>query len=263
MFKKLWRFLTKVEVIILINLILTILGLFQNFISQAYCVPSTWSAIVIGISLLLVIISPLKVIKETNLPIIGFLAGVSVFSFFYCIIFLEELNILAVPLMILGIGFIMLIPHFFAYQLIRHFLFKNPQKKVRVFFMVGFCACILVSISSGILYYKASNSIRKFAESGYTSLEKNYMTEKIIGMHFIYHTKICVYDGWRPPKHELFLVIGMWLNGRTDPLNVPLEKRLELYKEFFPKNKYKFDCSCAADGSWNYHNDELWENTKP
>ena len=70
---------------------------------------------------------------------------------------------------------------------------------------------------------------------------------KILGMHFIYHTRFCEFDGWRPPKHEPIMVIGMWLNNRLDPLEVDLKTRLELYKKFFPDKKYKFDCS---DGVW-------------
>ncbi len=259
MFKKIWSFITTVKVLISINLILAILGLFQNFITQAYCVPSLWAAIVIGISLLLVIVSPLKAIKDTKSPFIGFVAGVSVFSFFYCILFLEELSILAFPFILLGIGIIMLIPHFFAFQLIRYFLFKNTNRKIKLFFALGFSACILVSITAGVYYNIASKQINEFVESDYEVLEKNYMTEKILGMHFIYHTKICVYDGWRPPRHEPLLVLGMWLNGRKDPLYVPLKKRLELYKEFFPENQYRFDCSCAVNGSNGYHKDDLWE----
>jgi len=85
------------------------------------------------------------------------------------------------------------------------------------------------------------------------------MTEKILGMHFIYHTRFCEFDGWRPPKHEPILVIGMWLNGREEPLKVDLKKRIELYKKFFPDNKYKFECSCGYMYSENYHNDEIWK----
>lgn len=85
------------------------------------------------------------------------------------------------------------------------------------------------------------------------------MTEKILGMHFIYHTRYCEFDGWRPPKHEPIIVIGMWLNNRIDPLNVDLETRLKLYKTFFPDNKYKFDCSCGLQYSNNYHYDDLWK----
>ena len=86
------------------------------------------------------------------------------------------------------------------------------------------------------------------------------MTEKILGMHFIYHTRYCEFDGWRPPKHEPILIIGMWLNRRIDPLNVDLKTRLLLYKKFFPNNKYKFECSCAISHRQDYNNDNLWKN---
>ena len=85
------------------------------------------------------------------------------------------------------------------------------------------------------------------------------MTEKIIGMHFIYHTRFCEFDGWRPPIHEPILVIGMWLNNRYDPLNVDLKTRLDLYRKFFPENKFKFDCSCGIEYSEDYINDNLWK----
>ena len=75
--------------------------------------------------------------------------------------------------------------------------------------------------------------------------------------HFF--TRFCEFDGWRPPKHEPILVIGMWLNNRYDPLNVDLKTRLDLYRNFFPENKFKFDCSCGIEYSEDYINDNLWK----
>lgn len=97
-----------------------------------------------------------------------------------------------------------------------------------------------------------------FEKSNFKTLEKNFMTEKILGMHFIYHTRYCEFDGWRPPKHEPILVIGMWLNNRKDPLSLNLEKRLELYKKFFPNKTYKFECSCGYQYRADYHNSPFW-----
>jgi len=86
------------------------------------------------------------------------------------------------------------------------------------------------------------------------------MTEKIIGMHFIYHTRIeMIYDGWRPPKHEPILVIGMWLNHGVEQLKVNLKKRLTLYKKYFTEKQYKFNCSCGIMYSSDYHNDQIWK----
>lgn len=126
-------------------------------------------------------------------------------------------------------------------------------------FLAGFIVCIGISISAGYQYKQAIIDIEAFKESDHTELNKTFMTEKILGMHFIYHTRFCEYDGWRPPKHEPLLVLGMWLNGREDPLHVSLETRLGLYKQFFPNRPYKFDCSCAMEYSEVYYNDILWK----
>jgi hypothetical protein len=106
----------------------------------------------------------------------------------------------------------------------------------------------------GYDYKKAVDSIEKFKASGYKELDKNFMTEKILGMHFIYHTEYCPYDGWRPPIHEPILVIGMWLNN-GDPLGGygDLKTRLKLYKEFFPDKQYKFEFYKP------YQDDDLWK----
>lgn len=116
-----------------------------------------------------------------------------------------------------------------------------------------------VSVFVGFKYDEAMKEIYEFEESNYQVLDKNFMTEKILGMHFIYHTRFCEYDGWRPPKHEPLLVIGMWLNNRKDPLLVSLEKRVELYRKFFPEKRVKFDCSCARQYEELYFNDSLWK----
>jgi hypothetical protein len=112
---------------------------------------------------------------------------------------------------------------------------------------------------AGISYNRAMNKMKMVQESSSLEFDANFMTEKIIGMHFIYHTEICEYDGWRPPIHEPFLVLGMWWNSMEGPLNISLKDRLELYRTIFPDNPVKFKCSCALQESTNYHKDVLWE----
>ena len=85
------------------------------------------------------------------------------------------------------------------------------------------------------------------------------MTEKILGMHFKYHTRFCEFDGWRPPIHEPMLILGLWLNKRADPIELNLKQRLELYKKVYPHNKVKFKCSCAYLYRQSYHQDLLWK----
>jgi hypothetical protein len=109
-----------------------------------------------------------------------------------------------------------------------------------------------------ISYGRALTAFAEFQRSGYHQLEKTFMNEKILGMHFIYHTRTTIYDGWRPPVHEPLLIVGMWLNGNKDPLQVSLETRLRLYKQTFPNRPVKLNCSCAIMESSTYHQDPIW-----
>jgi hypothetical protein len=76
-----------------------------------------------------------------------------------------------------------------------------------------------------------------------------YLTELILGAHWKYHTKICIYDGWRPPYHnpilgfaQPFLYLGRHINYELD-----LQERKELYKNIFPDKPIIFDCKCAKN----------------
>ncbi|MEN8928442.1 MAG: hypothetical protein ABF258_10300 [Flavobacteriales bacterium] len=190
---------------------------------------------------------------------VGFLAGIS-FSFcLYCVIFLAHINLYAIPLVLFGIGIILLIPHFFALQLIVRFFFKSNSKKVKRSFLIGITTCFLISVMAGISYKNSAWNISKLDVTNYEGLNTDFMTEKILGMYFIYHTEICEFDGWRPPIHEPLLVMGLWWNGMKDPLSITLKDRLDLYRKIFPNHPVKYECSCAGEGSDNYHKDKLWD----
>ena len=258
MFKKIRQFLISPKSIFTINLALVFLGLFFNRLIQGFCNPSLWSFIVIAVSLGFVVIAPFSFVSNSRSKYLGFVAGISFASFLYCILFLAHINLFALPLVLIGIGVIILIPHFFAFQLIRTFFFKAKTKSIRLYFVVGVVFCFLVSAWAGKTYNTAMSKIKIVQESNSLEFEPNLMTEKIIGMHFIYHTKICEYDGWRPPIHEPLLVLGMWWNSMEDPLHISLENRLSMYRTVFPDNPVKYNCSCAITESGNYHKDELW-----
>ncbi|NBV09740.1 MAG: hypothetical protein EBS09_11655 [Flavobacteriia bacterium] len=230
-----------------------------NIYFQSFCIPTTWAIIVLVICFTNTILYP--ILEKTGIaPLTSFINGITLFVFIYCVVFLENMNLLGLFMIIVGLGLVIFIPHFFIIQLIWKNLVKPKVKTSRYYFLTAIILCIGTVVYIGQEYKKAINSIEKFKESNYTELDRNFMTEKILGMHFIYHTRIeMIYDGWRPPKHEPIMVIGMWMNNRIDPLNVDLETRLELYKKFFPENKHKFDCSCGIQYSKDYHNDELWK----
>lgn len=241
----------KVRVAIFNGLLIGII-IFLNQQEQAFCVPTTWTHLVIDICFANTVLFPL--LERTKAVYLSsFVQGISFFLFVYCIIFLEHMHFF-----IIFFGPILLIPHFFALQIIVKNFFKPVCPASKKYFLLAIAIC---AISVGIIgqsYKKAIQSIDAFEASGFTTLEKTFFNEKILGMHFIYHTRYCEYDGWRPPMHEPILVIGMWLNNRHDPLDVDLKTRLRLYKEFFPERPYKFDCSCGQIESNRYHNDGLW-----
>jgi hypothetical protein len=259
MIKKIYKYISKSTKLAILNGVLIAIISAFNIYFQSFCIPTTWAIIVLVICFTNTILYP--ILEKTGIaPLTSFINGITLFVFIYCVVFLENMNLLGLFMIIVGLGLVIFIPHFFIIQLIWKNLVKPKVKTSRYYFLTAIILCIGTVVYIGQEYKKAINSIEKFKESNYTELDRNFMTEKILGMHFIYHTRIeMIYDGWRPPKHEPIMVIGMWMNNRIDPLNVDLETRLELYKKFFPENKYKFDCSCGIQYSKDYHNDELWK----
>jgi hypothetical protein len=168
------------------------------------------------------------------------------------------MNIYGLFMIFIGTGLLTFIPHFLAIQLFWNSFYKPISRVIRKSFIVGTVCCLLGVMGVGYAYSLAIKDMQAFENSNYKTLDLNFFNEKILGMHLIYHTKFCEYDGWRPPIHEPLLVLGMWMNGGESALNVTLEKRLELYKKHFPNKPFHLECSCAEMYSWNYHNDDLF-----
>jgi hypothetical protein len=258
MVKKIYKHFSKPTNLAVLNGLLIAILILLNTYFQAFCIPTTWTIIVLAICFTNTILYPI-LDKSKFAPLTSFINGLTLFVFIYCVIFLEHMNLLGLVMIIVGLGLATFIPHFFIAQLIWKNLIKPTVMTSRSYFLAAIILCIGTVLYIGQDYKKAINSIEKFKESGYTELDKTFMTEKILGMHFIYHTRFCEFDGWRPPKHEPIMIIGMWLNKRIDPLSVDLKTRLELYKKFFPENKYKFGCSCGIEYRQDYHKDKLWK----
>jgi len=264
MFKKPINFLSKPLSLVITNAILIIVAVLTNTYYQAFCRPTLWATIVLFICFVNTIFYPLLSRWKNLFYISNFISGISFGVFIYCIIFLEDINLLGILGILIIVGLITFIPHFFAIQLFYKLLISSTNKITKALFSFGLLTFLITSIFFGIQYRQAIKSIDQFKESNFTSLEKSFMTEKILGMYFKYHTEICIYDGWRPPLHEPALVIGQWFNGRLDPMSLDnktrfdLKQRILLYKKFFPDKKVKYDCSCAIEYSSAYHNDKLF-----
>jgi hypothetical protein len=194
MLKQLTKKLSDSKQLTIINATLLLIALLVNTYWQVFCIPSTWAIIVLIICFLNTIFYPLISKINPFLPITGFINGMTFFVFLYCIIFLEQINLIGLFLLLIGIGLIIFIPHFFAFQIFWFCIIKPVNKFVRLYFIIGFTLSIAIALFMGFKYKRAIRDIENFKKSNYEKLDKTYMTEKIMGMHFIYHTRFCEYD---------------------------------------------------------------------
>jgi hypothetical protein len=259
--KSLYRFLSIPRNTSIFHALILALGIFFNYRMQVFCVPTWMATIIIFLVFANLILYPIlpkqKFVQITS----GFVAGVSLLFCVYCIIFLAEYNLLGIfGVIFLGIGLLVYIPHYFLIVLIRNFWFKPTSIEAKKSFVIALVCCLPIVLGIGISYQAELKNFEAHKSTNYENLEKGFFTEKILGMHFIYHTKSCIFDGWRPPKHDPLLVFGMWLTKDSDPLsNLSLEERVELYKKTYPDKLVKMDYSCGCVGHEEYMTDELWE----
>ncbi len=260
MIKAILNYLKKPISLVVLNACLVIAAILGNMYFQVFCRPSTWSMVLIVICFGHCIFAPWT--SRLNMfPILfGVLEGLSFFFLIYCMLFLEGMAFLGLfAIFFFGIGFLLLLPLILLFQM----GFRNWHTHFRFINNKGFIAtAILVAIAGsyiGYAYQRELENFKKFQDSNFAYLNDSFLTEKILGMHFLYHTRICLYDGWRPPVHEPVLVIGRWLNGGEDPLPVDLDKRVTLYQKMYPNKPVKLDCSCAKIGAVEYQKDRLWE----
>ncbi|MFY0674466.1 MAG: hypothetical protein JXQ87_13780 [Bacteroidia bacterium] len=246
---------------VLFNIALGISAVVGNSFIQVFCVPVLWASVVLLTTFLPFVLYPLIATKVKNIKaIMFFFFGLAASICIYCIIFLGQLNILGIPLLLAGIGVLVFIPHVYLLQLFGLAFFKKENSQMRKYFIMGLIFSYGFLVSAGFNYNKKLNSIEK----AYKTKEliqintEDYMTERIIGMHFKYHTRFNEYDGWRPPLHDPYLVAGFWLNGFNDPLIIGLEERVAIYKKLYPHKLVQVSCSCARMYSESYKEDDIF-----
>lgn len=255
------RYFSNPKRVTYLNITLLVMGVIANFIWQAFCIPVPWAFVLLLLCFLSTAFYPIWIVRKKLRTILGFVNGVSFCVFVYCVVFFAHMNWLGLyAILYLGLGLLTFIPHFFAFQLVWKNLIRPKYKKLRGAFVAGVTLSILISAYFGHQYKTAASEIKQFKQSGNKGDIESYMSERIMGMHFIYHTQFCHYDGWRPPKHDPALIVGMWYNKSSDPLSgMELEERIKHYKNQFPNRKVKFNCSCALAYRQIYHEDEIWD----
>lgn len=231
-------------IIPILNIILIAISIWLNITyNGGFCVFVPW-AMVVQIICFVNMVTFTWMEKTSLWWFNAFICGISTGVFFYWVIFSGILVILF-PVSILFI-FIL------VWRNVKH----PVRKQSRPWYFAGITVCVVFAIVSAILFSTAAKKIRR---GEYNT--KNPMTERILGMHFRYHTRICIFDGWRPPLHDPAMVIGMRLTGDNDPLEgMTLESRLLLYHEVYPSLPVKNHCACSLESAENgYFEDYLWK----
>ncbi len=228
----------------IINLLLVGLSIWGNCVTNAgFCVPVVWAAVVQAVSFINIV--TFTWLERTRLRgVNALLCGISTGVYAYWVLFLGAWVLL------------MPVPLWFLFLLVWRNWVHPVAKVVRKWYVAGMLLCVLFAVVCGVAYHR---SCKAFQE-GRVAVE-NPMTERIVGMHFLYHTSFCIYDGWRPPLHDPALVLGRWLHLGYDPWQqVELDDRVELYHDIYPDRPVVAPCACCRESERNgYFNDPLWQ----
>ncbi len=219
----------------------------------AFCYPTAWAAVVfiycIGFYLATFFFDTTKTPYITGLSF-----GLLFTTFTYLLLFIgEEIG----WFISLGLPLGLLVFHILSRTIVKSF--RKTDKITKYSFFVPIVLGFVIAFIAGQGFKKSASIIEQTPVEQYKNLPDDFMTEHIVGMHFKYYTKTCVWDGWRPPVHEPLLVMGLWMNNMSDPLQLSLRERVELYVKLFPDKPYKMKCSCGSV----YTDDDLWDGLPP
>ena len=200
----------------MINLVLVALCIWGNATTNAgFCRPVAWAAVVQGLSFLNIIV--FTRLEHTRLGWVNALmCGISTGVYAYWCLFLGGWIVL------------MPVPVWFLSLLVWRNAIRPVGKGVRTWYFAGVLMCVLFAAACGVCYQR---SCRAYAEGRVP--DGNPMTERIAGMHFLYHT------------------LG----------DLDLENRVARYREMYPDRPVVLPCACCLESKRNgYFSDPLWGN---
>ncbi len=211
-----------------------IVGVFYNLDYQIFCNPVSWTKwFLIGCWISFILVSIFKKIQFVKGLVLGLISVVA----FYIILFgsTEYLgfifinSVIFIPLFFVAYylnkktksrkfdflnfyGVVVLLPYiilFFAFSQI-----KNTTKTFKLSFIIPSILILLFSVFTAYKLTKINSKITK-ANYDFVAVEEfknnftdRYLLELSLGVHWKYHTKICLYDGWRPPFHDPVVIIS-------------------------------------------------------
>ena len=232
------------RVLPLLNLLLVLLCIWGNSVTNAgFCRPVLWASVVQGVSFLNIV--TFTWLERTRLRgLNALLCGISTGVYAYWCLFLGAWVV------------VMPVPLWFLLLLVWRNMVRPAVKNVRGWYVAGLLLCVLFAVGCGMAYRASCRAYDKGQVP-----DHNPRTERIAGMHFLYHTSLCIYDGWRPPLHDPAMVLGMRLSGGRDPLGcISLEDRVARYHSMYPDHPVKARCACCKESERNgYFTDPLWQ----
>lgn len=169
----------------------------------------------------------------------------------YYILFLADpwdgfkLYIFYVVTIIIGLGLLAFIPFYLLYHSYKYS--RQAQRDEKLIMLGG----TLLPICFFIIYImpfkaelQAFENVSK-TENEQPRYKKNHFTERFLGIGLKYHTKLeFVYDGWRPPLHDPFLNVGLWIYSDTYFPQKEINRK-KYYQALFPELPVKANCPCS------------------
>jgi len=235
------------------------IGVYVNFfVLQVFCVPVFYAAC-IWVAFF-VAITMLPFVKKNILKwLCYFFSGTGVFICSYCILFLGGPFLLGYVLyflfiLFLGAGLLAFIPIYFLVHI--RMYYKQALEIERKILIAGIIAPFVALAIYLVSFYNYSNKIHllstrsKNKNEFFQNIPKTYFTERYLGLHWKYHTCLeAIDDGWRPPLHDSFLNITLWLGGsRLMHSNHPYFEN----STWWPRDRFDFD----KNSYWPVYNEE-------
>ncbi len=264
-----------------ITLVYCGIGIFANFFMlQVFCMPVMYAAVMCIAFFIAILIFPFVQAPWVK-NVLYFLLGMGVPICVYCILFLGfGLNPLAIissyllftlEILLLGTGLLAFIP----FYLLRHiYLYsKNADFRGKQFLKAGMYLPLIILaiylISFRVFLNKAINIqiATKTTDEFVDRLPNGYFSERILGLSWKYHTCLdYIYDGWRPPLHDPFLIISLWINptpffhnfNEPDLWPIYNNEAIKYYHRKFPGRPLKESCPCSySNNGKGYLSDPL------
>lgn len=212
-------------------------------------------------------------------PVFYFLLGIGVPVCLYCAWFfsnpwdgvIKGLIVYLVADILLGIFFglswFAYIPFYLLYHIYRYFLQANKLCKVVLIsgIIIPFVmlTVYLKAFRQHYVLFERACQTAKTDDEFLKQLPANYFIERLLGIGFKYHTALDYWDdGWRPPIHDPFLNIGLWVFANSYYPYRVLDRRY-YYKRLFPNEPLKADCPCSYMNDGRTYLNPDWDQYLP